>query len=333
MHRLIIFVGAAVYALSVPSLASANDAYGCYYDFLKTDYKAAFPKCKVSAIQVDAKSQAALGVMYSKGQGVGQSYSEAMKWYRKAADQGFTIAQFNLGTMYMKGQGGAQSHSEAIKWYRKAADKEHAEAQFNLGNLYARGQGVGQSYSEAIKRYRKAADQGHAEAQFNLGNLYLRGQGVAQLYSEAIKWIRKAADQGHPKAQFDLGAMYAQGQGVLENYIQAYHWTSLAAASGNLEAAKNLEIIKDWLTPAQISEVQRLALGGRMVAQETGWSAISRADVKRVQKVLNDLGFNIGSADGVPGKRTNSALEGFQRIKGLPIGPPDAATFSALGVK
>tara|TARA_Y100000588_G_C13824654_1_gene740888 strand:+ start:510 stop:737 length:228 start_codon:yes stop_codon:yes gene_type:complete len=31
----------------------------------------------------------ALGVMYDKGKGVTQDYQEAMKWYRKAAEQGF----------------------------------------------------------------------------------------------------------------------------------------------------------------------------------------------------------------------------------------------------
>ena len=67
--------------------------------------------------------------------------------------------------------------------------------------------------------------------------------------------------------------------------------------------------------------------------QATGWSAISRSDVKRLQKALNDLGFSVGPADGIPGKRTKSALATFQRIKSLPVGAPDAATLSALGVK
>ena len=30
----------------------------------------------------------------------------------------------------------------AVKWYRKAADQGYAEAQSNLGELYANGQGV-----------------------------------------------------------------------------------------------------------------------------------------------------------------------------------------------
>ena len=35
--------------------------------------------------------------MYRNGQGVTQDNAEAVKWYRKAAEQGYAAAQFNLG--------------------------------------------------------------------------------------------------------------------------------------------------------------------------------------------------------------------------------------------
>ena len=62
----------------------------------------------------------------------------------------------------------------------------------------------------------------------------------------------------------------------------------------------------------------------------TTWGGLSSSDVKQVQKALNDLGFKVGAVDGLPDKRTRSALETFQRIKGLPVGPPDSATLRAL---
>ncbi len=48
---------------------------------------------------------------------------EAVKWYRKAADQGHAGAQHNLGWMYANGEGGERDPKEAVKWYRKAADQ------------------------------------------------------------------------------------------------------------------------------------------------------------------------------------------------------------------
>jgi TPR repeat protein len=42
------------------------------------------------------------GTMYANGWGVPRDYAEALRWYRKAADQGDANAQGNLGTMYAR---------------------------------------------------------------------------------------------------------------------------------------------------------------------------------------------------------------------------------------
>ena len=42
--------------------------------------------------------------MYGNGKGVPQDYAEAVKWYRKAAEQGDALAQVNMGIVYHKGQ-------------------------------------------------------------------------------------------------------------------------------------------------------------------------------------------------------------------------------------
>jgi clan AA aspartic protease (TIGR02281 family) len=62
----------------------------------------------------------------------------AMGWWRKAADQGYTIAQYNLGTMYEHGEGVPKDYAEAAIWYRKAADQGDADAKKNLATLYDR---------------------------------------------------------------------------------------------------------------------------------------------------------------------------------------------------
>ena len=68
---------------------------------------------------------------YAKGQGVTQDVVEAVRWYRKAAEQGHATAQYNLGAMYGKGQGVTQDAVEAVRWCRKAAEQGHATAQYN----------------------------------------------------------------------------------------------------------------------------------------------------------------------------------------------------------
>ena len=131
--------------------------------------------------------------MYSKGQGVHQDYKEAVLWYRKAAEQGHSGAQYNLGIMYDEGQGVPQDYKEAVKWTRLAAEQGHSGAQYHLGNNYRKGQGVPQDYKEAFKWTRLAAEQGLPQAQFRLGVMYSKGQGVHQDYKEAVKWYRKVA--------------------------------------------------------------------------------------------------------------------------------------------
>ena len=133
---------------------------------------------------------------------------------RALAEQGNPFAQNNLGVCYANGQGVEQSWEEAVKWYRKSAEQGDETAQTNLGRRYANGQGVEQSWEEAAKWFRKAADQGDVYAQFLLGNCYADGKGVSQSAQEAVKWIAKAADQGYLLAQNDLIRRYAEGDGV-----------------------------------------------------------------------------------------------------------------------
>jgi len=100
---------------------------------------------------------------------VAKDDAEAVKWFRKAAEQNDARAQAALGVRYAKGQGVAKNKAEAVKWYRKAAEQNVADAQYNLGVCYANGQGVTEDDAEAVKWFRKAAEQNLADAQYNLG--------------------------------------------------------------------------------------------------------------------------------------------------------------------
>ena len=151
-----------------------------------------------------AVSQDRVGRMYYDGQGVTQSYQEALKWFRLAAAQGNASAQNSLGVMYADSQGVTQNDQEALKWFRLAAAQGDAGGQNNIGTVYYTGHGVTRNYREAVKWYRLAADQGNAEAQYNIGTMYAEGRGVTQSYQEALKWFRLAAAQGDARAQHSL---------------------------------------------------------------------------------------------------------------------------------
>ena len=184
-----------------------------------------------------------VGVFYHFGRGTTQNYAEALKWYRKAAEQGYADAQNNLGVMYNTGLGVSQNSAEAFRWYRLAAEQGLAISQNNIGNMYENGKGTAKNLDEAAKWYRKAAEQGYAKAQCNIGNMYETGRGVTKNLSEALKWYRKSADQGFASAQFSLGVMYHDGLGVAQNHAEAMRWYQMAAGQGYAAAECNIGVL------------------------------------------------------------------------------------------
>ena len=83
---------------------------------------------KAKANNGDAEAQYNLGLAYSNGEGVIQSYSQAVYWYRKAAEQGVAEAQFILGAAYYYGGVVEKSKSQALYWLRKACNNQNDKA-------------------------------------------------------------------------------------------------------------------------------------------------------------------------------------------------------------
>ncbi len=155
-------------------------------------------------------------------------------------------------------------YATAIRELRPLAEQGNAKAQSNLGFMYIKGLGVAQDDAEAVKWYRRAAERGVAQAQYTLGFMYSEGRAVPQDYAEAMKWFRKAAEQGYAKAQYTLGVIYGNGEGVPQDDAHAYMWFKLAASRlrpgvGRDIAVKNRDIAAMRMTPAQISEAEKLA--------------------------------------------------------------------------
>src|SRR5262245_51555229 len=80
--------------LAAGSLEDSRAAYG------RGDYKTTFELVLPLSVGGDVYAQGMLGRHYEAGEGVRQDQAEALKWYRKAADQGLAIAQYNVGVFY-----------------------------------------------------------------------------------------------------------------------------------------------------------------------------------------------------------------------------------------
>jgi localization factor PodJL len=151
------------------------------------------------------EAQVAIAARYIEGELVGQNFSEAAKWYQKAALQGFAPAQYWLATLFEQGSGVRRDSSKAQVWYGEAAAQGHVKSMHNLGVLLAGAERP--DYSRAARWFTEAAEFGLKDSQFNLALFYERGLGVKQDPVEAYFWYSAAANQGDREALAKAEAM------------------------------------------------------------------------------------------------------------------------------
>ncbi|RUZ66631.1 SEL1-like repeat protein, partial [Mesorhizobium sp. M7A.F.Ca.US.007.01.1.1] len=193
-----------------------------------------------------------LGVNFLEGTLTATNYTEAIAWFRRAAEHGDVLANHNLGLLLLTGRGTPSSPPnlrievdkvQALKSIAFSAESGFADSQAALAAMYFEGNGVTQSYSEAARWYLLAAEQGSAYAQTMLSAMYLTGHGVTANQDTAVKWLKKAAANGNAAAQEQLGQSYGGGfYGLPQDFMQAIEWTTKAADQGNAEAQNTLGV-------------------------------------------------------------------------------------------
>ncbi len=89
--------------------------------FEAEDYTNAFKLLKPIADRGDAEAQCIVANMYHLGLGLERDVLEAVKWYKKSAEQGYGVASNNLAEIFAIGDRGiAIDRAEADKWEQKA---------------------------------------------------------------------------------------------------------------------------------------------------------------------------------------------------------------------
>lgn len=152
-----------------------------------------------------AEAQNYLGSWYENGEnGLAVDYQEAFRWYKKAAEQGYDLAQINIGHLFDYGLGVKENKREAVKWYKRAASKNNVSAIYKVGLCYYFANGVGMDRREALKLFRKAAKDNHAGAICMIGDYYYEGCLVEENKEEALKYYEKAAELGNEIAKESL---------------------------------------------------------------------------------------------------------------------------------
>ncbi|MBR1504314.1 MAG: SEL1-like repeat protein [Prevotella sp.] len=301
------------------------------------DVETAVDLFRASAVQGNRDAQYSMGDVYEIGDGVEKNYTEALKWYRMAAEQGHTRAIFCVGYIYYQGRGMLQrNYKEAMKWFLKIDDD--AQAQNFIGYMYQKGYGVWQSVDSARVWFLKSANQGYADAQYHLGDSYYnnsvsgnveipqgrkgkksKGQNSGHLhiyvskpdYPNALKWYTKAAEQNHPAAQKCLAGMYLHGQGMNhKDTIQAVEWYRKAVANYGLkkEHTDAYKTLKENLLPlSKAMYIKSPAMNRNSYANDMGLLAYEAIFQKQFTEAEKSAREGLAADDSLHWIQTNLA--------------------------
>jgi uncharacterized protein len=163
-----------------------------------------------------------------------------------------------IGDMYQKGDDLPQSYSDAVAWYRKAAEEGGAPVvQVKLAGLLL--QGGPSNYGEAHRLCGKAAQQKYSPGTCCIGLLSQQGLGVPQDATQAAKWFDEAANMGNAPAMLRLGEMYWKGEGVKLNKISAYEFIAMASTADLPEARREKDRWEKELSPEELKKGQAKA--------------------------------------------------------------------------
>ena len=113
----------------------------------------------------------------------------------EAAVDGYAPAQAALGAECVR-----VDYPEAVKWLRKAAEQGNPDGEYFLGMAYSFGNGVELDFKKALLWYLKAAEQGDTRAMSSVAEAYGSGNGVERDVQEELRWLRNACSAGSRNA-------------------------------------------------------------------------------------------------------------------------------------
>lgn len=119
------------------------------------------------------------------------------------------------GSLEQAGVG--DDYTESVKWAKLAAAQGNADAMWVLALAYEHGRGVDKNIDVAIEYYKKGAELGNAACQHSLGCYYARGDYLKKDNEKAIELFRKSAAQGYELAIKDLGRCTQSENGFMDN--------------------------------------------------------------------------------------------------------------------
>ena len=219
---------------------------GKQYSFIMPDLWELTKKAKAG----DIEAQLAVAHAYKIGKGIKDDESEALKWFRMAAEEGDAEGAYQTAKLlprFLLDTDEDKLNPEVISYLKFAAEKGHLEAQKEFAlfqpGYYAPITNYNIGVEERLFWLKKAAEQDDAEAMFELGLTYYNEPNAKHLktdYKKAVFWFTKASEKGDAEAKYYLAECYRHGRGVEYDSEKLFHLYKEAAEAGVVKAMGEL---------------------------------------------------------------------------------------------
>jgi TPR repeat protein len=250
--------------------------------------------------------QAAAGTGMPAGQkGLGRFFEEegqieqAVYWYEKADANRDPWAPLYLGRLYLESDELGPDTERAVALLKTALERGNGAAARQLAKLYESDRLGAPSLEIAMSYHQRAAEEGDLSSMRDLARALLSGEGIARDVAAGTGWMTRAADGGNSWAQRDLGSSLATGDLVDRDAVRAALYLGLAIGSDEAGAASSAR-----------DRLERL-----LSAEER---------VRATQTWLAELGYEVGTLDGLAGPSTQTAIVRFAEDRGVAPAPADS---------
>ena len=264
-----------------------------------------------------------------------KNFSEAIKWYEKAANgcifsaddyilvdypfEGWLLeksivegkthldAQWRLGQIYQRNTE-YKNYEKAVQLYKEAGKNGHAEALKDLAYLYEKGRGVlEKNFKVASTLYEWTAVVGENPSAPNyLASLYRKGAGVPVDLEIRAELYRESAKRGNAAAYYNLGLVYEEGIGVFQDADIAKKYFKKSAEMGEADGLYALGLLYEEKDPVEAVTMYKKAASKK------------EAD-NQYDKTYSRIHYALGSAyeegSGIK-KNLRKAVEHYQQAAG-----------------
>ena len=230
----------AVVVLDVGRVGYAEDSGSDFFSYLPAAPEINLPDLDIIPFWTDDLKKAKKA--YNGG-----NFDRAIKYFRKASEDGNMVADWYLGHIYRTGRGVPRDDATAFSYYSRVADtydpdekdqkrlRIMVDSMLRVADYYRVGivsAGIPANHIIAANSYLKiASTYGHPGAQYSLGLMNINGQGVKKNPQQGLKWLIAAARKRHAEAEAYLGDLYWDGKVVRQDRTRALMWYILAKQS------------------------------------------------------------------------------------------------------